>query len=146
MTGSRVVLSSDRTSAQRRGRLWLLLGVVLIALLAVHALSAHDAAGDHRTVSSVGAVTGGGLQAGGDTATADVGSHASFSAAPNSPAGDVHAIVAGCLFLLAAAVILLLTRLRETGRRPSAVFTARSGRRRGPPKRSVRLALCVERI
>lgn len=146
MTAVRVVPPRDRALMQRRGRVWLLLGVALIALLAVHALSAHDAAGDHRTVSSAGAVAGGQLQPGGGTATADLGSPASFSAAPTSPAGDVHAIVAGCLFLLAAAVVLLLTRLRETGRRPSVVFTARSGRRRGPPKRSVRLALCVERI
>lgn len=150
MTGIRVVLSPDQTSARRRGRLWLLLGAALIAVLAMHALSAHDAAGDHRAVPSSSATTvAGGHQqpGGGDTLSAGVHGQKSSAGSADSPAGDAHVIVAGCMFLLAAAAVaVLLVLRRESPRRPAAVFTARSGGLRGPPKPSLRLALCVERI
>lgn len=151
MTDIGLALSPDRTSLQRRGRLWLLLGAALIALLAIHALSAHDAAGDHRTVSSSSAATSlaGGQQqaAGGDAVSAAVPGHGSSAALTGSPASDTHVIVAGCMFLLAAAAVaVFLVSRRQAPRRPAAVFTARSGGLRGPPKPLLRLALCVERI
>lgn len=149
MTDLRVVLSPDQTSARRRGRLWLLLGAALIAVLAMHALSAHDAAGDHRAVPSSSATTvaGGQQQPGGDTLSAGAHGQGSSAGSADSPAGDAHVIVAGCMFLLAAAAVaVLLVLRRESPRRPAAVFTARSGGLRGPPKPSLRLALCVERI
>jgi hypothetical protein len=148
MTGIRVALSPDQASVPRRGRLWLLLGAALIAVLAMHALSAHDAAGDHRAVPSAAAMTvaGGQQQAGGDTLSAAVHGQG-HSASADSPAGDTHVIVAGCMFLLAAAVVAFLVVLRrESPLRPAAVLIARFGGLRGPPKPSLRLALCVERI
>ena len=126
---------------QRTGSLWLLLAAALIGVLAVHSLSAHDAAGDHRAMASAAAAD---HPMPGGTSAAGADGDGVAAAPSGSPAGDGHAIVAGCVLLLVVGTVLLLPN-RRTSREPSVVFT-RSGRWRGPPRTPVRLTLCVQRI
>ncbi len=127
---------------QRTGRLWLLLGAVLIGVVALHALSAHDSAGDHRSMA--GSAVAAQPLLDGASAAGDHG-HSMAAVHADSPTGDDHAVVAGCGLLLVLAAVLLAPG-RPVARRPSAMFRAWSGRLRGPPRTLLRLTLCVERI
>lgn len=137
--------SDDRSRAQPPARRWLLLGVVMIGLVAMHFLSGHDSAGDHRVFPPT-AAAGQHTSTGDLSVMADPGS-GSTAAPADAPTGDGHAIIAGCILLLAAAAAAVLVLLRRPAvHRPPAMPAIRSGGLRGPPRSLSRLALCIERI
>lgn len=140
--------STDAAGAARR----LLLGTVLIGLLVLQFLSAHDAAGEHRmlvpaqsgpTSSSAPSVLA--PAAGPDFAGAPGPVTSTIAGTTGS---ERIGILAGCaLLLLAGAVIALAAALGRRVRlqRPAAA-AVRVHWLRNLPVMSPRSALCVERI
>jgi len=140
----------------------ILLAAVLAGLFGMHVLTAEDGTGGHGALPVISAA-GSHDPVGHDPTPADTmplmeatGVFAARGAvlAPGEPApGGDHGAMAGCILFLViggAALILLLLHHRNTsstagsGRLPGPVLT--EIRRRGPPLRWPRLALCVIRV
>jgi len=144
----------------------ILLAAVLAGLFGMHVLTAEDgtsrhgalpmisAAGPHGVTSHdpIPADTMPAMDATGVLAGGAVVASTTFAPTDPAPGGD-HGSMTGCILFLViggAALILLLLHHRNTsnttrsGRLPGPVLT--EIRRRGPPVRWPRLALCVIRV
>jgi|GEM_PF-1076349 len=142
---------------------WALLAGVLAGLFGMHVLTAEDGSGGHGGLPMIG--TSGHpdmtvpVQSPADPMPVVMdaigslpGTAAVLSADPGAGGGD-HGAMAGCILFLVvggAALTLLLLRLREgqgtTGLGRFASIAVTDMRRRGPPRRWTRLALCVIRV
>jgi hypothetical protein len=142
---------------------WTLLAAVLAGLFGMHVLTAEDGSSGHGGLPMISTSGHAGMTV--SVPSADpmpvvmdaVGSlpgiAAVLSADPDPGAGGDHGAMAGCILFLVvggAALILLLVRLGEyqgtAGLGRSAGFAVTGMRRRGPPGRWPRLALCVIRV
>jgi hypothetical protein len=162
-----VALTGRRVQRGQTAARLILLAAVLAGLFGMHVLTAEDgnsrhgalpmisAAGPHGLTGhdptpahTMPAMDATGVVAGGGTVVAPT------TSAPTDPApGGDHGSMAGCILFLVlggTALILLLLHHRNTtsitrpGRLPGPVLT--EIRRRGPPVRWPRLALCVIRV
>jgi len=142
---------------------WTLLAGVLAGLFGMHVLTAEDGSGGHGGLPMI-STTGHADMAGPAAPPADSltvvmdaigtlpGIAAVLTADPGAGGGD-HGAMAGCILFLVvggAALILLLLRLHDgqgtTGQGRFASIAVSDMRRRGPPGRWPRLALCVIRV
>lgn len=142
---------------------WTLLAAVLAGLFGMHVLTAEDGTGGHGALPMISTSghpdmtvrvhsPAGPMPVVVDAIGSLPGIAAVLSADPGAGGGG-HGAMAGCILFLVvggAALILLLLRLRE-GQRTTvlgrlAEIAVADMRRRGPPARWLRLALCVIRV
>jgi hypothetical protein len=152
----------SRGSTPGKVRRWLLLAAVIAGIFGMHVLTAEDGTSRHGALPMISTaghaeMTGhdpqlaGALPLAVDAAVGMAGVAAVTADGPGS--GGDHGAMAGCILFLAvgaAALILVLLRLRGgpglAGIGRLAGTSVSDMRRRGPPGRWPRLALCVIRV
>jgi hypothetical protein len=152
----------SRGSTPGKVRRWLLLAAVIAGIFGMHVLTAEDGTSRHGALPMISTaghaeMTGhdpqlaGALPLAVDAAVGMAGVAVVTAADPGS--GGDHGAMAGCILFLAvgaAALILVLLRLRGgpglAGIGRLAGTSVSDMRRRGPPGRWPRLALCVIRV